>query len=74
MPASFADCEPGSTVGSGLAVLRAARVELSPEAESALETSGVYVEVIGHTELRLTRGGDRLFVLLRSIEPVSVGI
>ncbi len=74
MQASFADCDPGSTVGSALAVLRASRVTLTPEAESALETSGVYVEVIGHTELRLTRGGERLFVLLRSIEPLSVGI
>jgi len=72
--ASFADCDPGSTIGSALAVLRAARVELTPEAQSALDTSGVFVEVIGHTELRLTRGGDRLFVLLRTIEPVSVGI
>lgn len=72
--ASFADCDAGSTVGSALAVLRSARIQLAPAAESALETSGVYVEVIGETELRLTRGGEKLFLLLRPIEPVnSVG-
>ncbi len=71
--ASFADCDAGSAVGSALAVLRAARIQLPPEAQSALETSGVYVEVIGNTELRLTRGGEKLFVLLRPIEPVWVG-
>lgn len=69
--ASFADCEPGSTQGSALAVLRAGRVGLSPSAESALETSGVYVEVIGHTEIKVTRGGEKLFVLLRPIEPLQ---
>lgn len=72
--ASFADCDPGSVSASALAVLRDARVTLSADIESALETSGVFIEVIDNTEIKLTRGGQSVFVLLRGIEPVSVGI
>ena len=72
--ASFVDCDPGSTAGSALAVLHASQLALAPDIELALETSGVYVDVIDNTELKLTRGGDNVFVLLRPIEPLSVGI
>ena len=70
--ATYADCDGGAT-GSSLAVFRAARVELPAAVRSALETSGVFVEVVRGTEVRLTVGGDKLFVLLTEVDPVPPG-
>jgi len=50
--------------GSTLAVLRADRVRLPPIIESALDATGVFVDIIDGVHVRLSVSGDKLFVLL----------
>ena len=61
--ASYADCNPRPT-GATLAVLEADRVELPSGVDAALEGSGVYTDVIEGVEVRLSKSGDKLFLLL----------
>jgi hypothetical protein len=51
-------------VGATLAVLRADRVALPPIIEAALETTGIFVDIIDGVHVRLSVSGDKLFVLL----------
>jgi len=51
-------------IGATLAVLRADRVALPPIIEAALETTGVFVDIIDGVHVRLSVSGDKLFVLL----------
>ena len=70
--ASYADCD-GSQYGSSLAVFKAGQVAMPPAVVSALETSGVYVDVIDGVEIRLTMGREKVFVLLSEVGPVAPG-
>ena len=68
--ASHADCD-ASILGSSLAVLRADRVKLPAEVEAALATSGVYVDLVDGVDVRVSRSGEKVFVLLSEVYPVG---
>jgi len=69
--ASYADCSPRPT-GATWAVLRLDRVDLPPAVDAALETAGVYTDVIDGVEVRLSENGDKLFILLNDAPSASV--
>ncbi|MGM0574797.1 MAG: anti-sigma factor family protein [Myxococcota bacterium] len=71
--ASFADCDE-SMLGASLAVLRASEVDLPPEVDASLLAGGVYVEVLDGAEVRISRSGDKVFVLLSEIYPAGGSI
>jgi hypothetical protein len=66
---SYVDCDGGAS-GASLAVLRAARTDLPAAVQAALDTHGVFVEVVRGTEVRLSVGGDKVFVLLSEVVEV----
>lgn len=70
--ASYADCD-ASRAGASLAVLDAGRVELPNEIEWTLLADGVWLDVEEGVEIRVTRSGDKLFVLLSDLEPSGRG-
>lgn len=70
VPASFVGCADTAR-GSSLAVLRADRVKLPVEIQSSLDETGVYVEVVEGTEIRVSVSGEKVFVLLSDIGPVG---
>ncbi len=67
---SYADCDgPGN--GSSLAVFSADRVRLSSSVDAALDTKGVFLEVVDGVEVRVSLSGDKVFVLLSDIDPID---
>jgi anti-sigma factor RsiW len=71
--ASHTECEV-PTPGASLAVWDASRVTLSTEIAAALDTKGVHVDVIDGVEVRLSRNGDRLLMLMAEVrEPPADG-
>ena len=65
--ASYPTCGDAQ-VGAALAVLRADRLRLPPAVRAALETRGVYVDVVEGAEVRVTEGAGELFVLVRDLD------
>ncbi len=60
--ATYVECE--SEKGSSLAVLKRDEVQLASEVRAALETGGVFVDVVQGAEVRVSVSGDKVFVLL----------
>jgi hypothetical protein len=56
-------------VGSTLAVLRADKVELPADIDTALATTGVFVDIVEGVLVRVSVSGDKLFVLMSTDEP-----
>ena len=63
------DAEAGAT----LAVLRADRVSLPAAVRAGLDTRGVYVDVVGGAEVRVTEAAGELFVLVRALDDEAGG-
>lgn len=57
-------------VGSTLAVLRADQVELPRYIQTALETTGVFVDIVDSVHVRVSVSGDKLFVLMSTDPPM----
>lgn len=56
-------------VGSTLAVLRADKVELPADIDTALATTGVFIDIVEGVMVRVSVSGDKLFVLLSTDNP-----
>ena len=67
--ASWMGCN-GREVGSTLAVLRADQVELPNYIETALQTTGVFVDIVDGVHVRVSVSGDKLFVLMSTDLPM----
>jgi hypothetical protein len=57
--------------GATLVILPAARVALPSHVENALETAGVFSERMEGVEVRYSRSGDKLFLVLNGDERTS---
>ena len=68
--ARHVDCD-ASWMGSSLAVLRAAAVDLPDEVDRALVDQGVFVRALDGLEVRVSRSGDQIFVLLSDAPTAS---
>lgn len=68
--ARHVDCD-ASLMGSSLAVLRAASVDLPDEMDRALVDQGVFVRSLAGLEVRVSRSGDQIFVLLSDVPAPS---
>lgn len=71
LQASYIDCDEPER-GATLAVLQADRVALPPGVLAAIEGRGVHVDLVDGVEVRLSRRGDKLFVLLSDTPGLSV--
>lgn len=74
--ARHVDCD-ASLMGSSLAVLRAASVDLPDDVDRALVDQGVFVRSLAGLEVRVSRSGDQIFVLLSDVpspSPVDTSI
>ncbi|MEZ4267145.1 MAG: zf-HC2 domain-containing protein [Myxococcota bacterium] len=68
--ARHVDCD-ASLMGSSLAVLRAASVDLPDEVDRALVEQGVFVRSLAGLEVRVSHSGDQIFVLLSDVPTSS---
>jgi anti-sigma factor RsiW len=68
--ARHVDCD-ASLMGSSLAVLRAATVDLPDDVDRALVDQGVFVRSLAGLEVRVSRSGDQIFVLLSDVPTPS---
>ncbi|MCB9727692.1 MAG: zf-HC2 domain-containing protein [Deltaproteobacteria bacterium] len=68
--ARHVDCD-ASWMGSSLAVLRADTVDLPDDVDHALVDQGVFVRSVAGLEVRVSRSGDQIFVLLSDPATVS---
>jgi hypothetical protein len=57
--------------GATLVILPARRIDLPPHVDNALETSGVFSERLDGVEVRYSRSGDKLFVVIHGDELAS---
>lgn len=71
LQASYLDCDEPER-GATLAVLQADRVALPAGVLAAIEGRGVHVDLVDGVEVRLSRRGDKLFVLLSDTPGLSV--
>ena len=62
--ASFPNCVAPQPASS-LIVMRAGRLNLDPAIADALETRGVFLDVVEGVEVRVSESGDKVFVLLK---------
>lgn len=69
--ATYVECE--SEMGSSLAVLKRDELQLSSEVSAALETGGVFVDVVQGAEVRVSISNDKVFVLLSDVPAAGSG-